>query len=592
MSRKRPAMANPFMLAALEYEAKGYSVIPLKPKDKTPLIPSWTPFQTERATREQIGEWWRTWKDANIGIVTGAVSGLFVVDCDSPEAATDLKPTLGDMAGVGVAATGKGFHLYYAHGDKEYPNKAAIKPHVDFRGDGGYVVAPPSIHASGKTYEWAKPINGHLRALPDEFIKLMTAPPGSNGSKAPFDTAGAISGLPEGQRDVGMFKLACKLRGADVPYVVALELCEQAAANCVPPFRNALRKVDQAYKYPAGHSGQQEPVQGGFWPEIMTASQLIDLPPDPTRWVWNECLPLRSTSALIAKAYTGKSTFACSLAMCVARGIDFLNRPTQQGAVLYVYLDGPIDELKENLTRMGLCRSDPLLVYAGRKPDNVVEWVKQACVKENVKLLIIDTAQKFFGFKEDKYEEKINKMQPMLDLVNEHNFHAMFTYHAAKNSVNTVSALGSVAVEANARVSLYLRKLEDSKYRIFDTEQNTGKRFESIGLSDPANGILTKTGTLYDIEIERTSEDVLRTIAENPGIVGADLRNEVQGRWKIIGMATAKLKKEGKIEWTGKGKKGDPERYYVAGSLIPGKTEEPEKTAKVIDLFGERKGQL
>jgi len=76
-------MANPLMLAALEYEARGFSVIPLKPHDKIPLIPSWSPFQIERADREQIGVWWRTWKDANIGIVTGKISDLFVIDAES-----------------------------------------------------------------------------------------------------------------------------------------------------------------------------------------------------------------------------------------------------------------------------------------------------------------------------------------------------------------------------------------------------------------------------------------------------------------------------------------------------------------------------
>jgi len=271
------------------------------------------------------------------------------------------------------------------------------------------------------------------------------------------------------------------------------------------------------------------------------------------------------------------------LALCVARGVEFLGRPTQQGAVLYVYLDGPIDELKENLTRMGLQRYDPVFTYAGRKPDNVTAWVKEVCIKENVKLLIIDTAQKFFGFKEDRYEEKINKMQPMLDLVNEYNFHAMFTYHAAKNSTNTVSALGSVAVEANARVSLYLRKLDDSKYRIFDTEQNTGKRFESIGLSDPADGILRKTGTLYEIEIERTSEDVLKTVQENPGIIEADIKNEVVGRAKITGLAIRGLLNAGKIERTGTGKKGDARKYWIAGSILQ------KEEIKVVDLFTKEK---
>jgi len=335
----------------------------------------------------------------------------------------------------------------------------------------------------------------------------------------------------------------------------------------------------------ARRNGTAPPSQKDFWPEVLTAEQLINLPPDPTRWVWNECLPLRATSALIAKSYTGKSTFAASLAISVARGIEFLGRETQAGPVLYVYLDGPIDELKESFIGLGLTAADPVYVYAGRKPDKVLPWVKEQCLAHGCKLLIVDTAQKFFGFREDKYEEKINTMQPMLDLVDEHNFHALFTYHAAKNSANTVSALGSVAVEANARVSLYLRKLDDSPYRIFDTMQNSGKRFESIGLSDPKEGLLYKTGSLFDIELTVISDQILAAVAATPGITGKDLRNEIPGRWRFIGMATARLKTAGKLEWTGRGKKGDPEKYFLPGSIAS----EDQKTAKIIDLFSRPK---
>lgn len=576
-------MANPLLLAALEYEAMGYSVIPLKVRDKIPLIPSWTEFQIERADRETIGVWWRRWPEANLGIVTGAISGIVVIDCDSPQAATDIKPLLGDMAAVGVAATSKGFHLYYSHGPQNRPNKVAIRPQIDFRGDGGYVVAPPSIHASGRKYEWSKPINGPLRELPPEFIALMDAP-APNGHLPRFDTAAALSGLPEGQRDEGLFKLASKMRGADVPYEMALELCEKAAANCNPPFRDARRKVDQAYKYSPGRK-QSEPTQEAFWPEPLTAQQLIDLPPDPTRWVWMECLPLRATSALIAKPYTGKSTFAASLALAVARGIDFLGRPTQQGAVLYVYLDGPQDELKENLIHIGLQGTDPIFSYAGRKPDRVIDWVKSVCMANDVRLVIIDTAQKFFGFKEDRYEEKINAMQPMLDLASEHNFHAMFTYHAAKNSANTVSALGSVASEANARVSLYLRKKDDkdnASVRLFDTAQNTGKRFESIGLSDPSDGFLTSLGSLYTIELKEIAGMALNEIKERPGITETDIRELLHCDRTKLNRALNRMIEQRTLERIGRGISGDPRRYYLAGDL----TRKPDSDRKIIDLFG------
>ena len=564
-------MANELMQAALAYEAKGFSVIPLKPKDKIPLIPSWTPYQISRADREQIGQWWRTWPDANIGIVTGDISGICVIDCDSPEAATALKPTLGDMADVAVAATGKGFHLYYAHTGK-LSNKAGVKQQVDFRGDGGYVVAAPSVHANGKVYQWIKPLNGHLRELPPEFVKAMTAPPVDIGAPKPkFDTAGALAGLPVGRRDEGIFKLACKLRGADVPYETAIDLCEQAAANCVPPFDNARRKVDQAYKYTPGRSQQaQEPQQGDFWPEPLTARQLIDLPPDQTRWVWLECLPLRATSALIAKPYVGKSTFCASLALAVARGHDFLGRPTQQGAVLYCYLDGPQDELKENLVHAGMRGEDPVFAYAGRKPDRVVEWVGHISQKLDVRLVIVDTAQKFFGFKEDRYEEKINAMQPMLDLCQERNFHAMFTYHAAKAAANTVSALGSTASEANARVSLYLRKKDESdkaSVRLFDSDQNTGKRFETLCLSDPADGFLTSQGSVYTVALKELAAMVRNEIADTPGITEGSLRELLKCDRTMLNRALNRMMEQHMVERTGLGRAGNPFHYHLAKDL-------------------------
>lgn len=584
-------MPNEFMQQALEYEKKGFSVIPLKPRDKTPLIIEWKQYQVERADRVQIGKWWRLWPTANIGLIMGEVSGYDGVDIDSDVARAEFKAMCGehDLDRVPYVSTGKGWHLYFKH-EKQLGNKAGVGGHpgIDFRGDGGYLVAPPSVHPAGRVYEWKRPLNGAGHPLPPGFLKAMTAAPlGAEGYRQRFDTAAALAGIPEGSRDEVIFKLASKLRGADVPYEMALELCEQASANCTPPFREAKRKVDQAYKYAPGHSVRPgepvQPDQGNFWPTPLTAQQLIDLPPDPTRWVWDQCLPLRATSALIAKSYTGKSTFAASLALAVSRGIYFLGRPTQQGVVLYVYLDGPQDELKENFLNIGLTGSDPIFTYAGRKPSRVLDWCKSICVSNRVKLLIIDTAQKFFGFKEDRYEEKINAMQPMLDLVNEYNFHAMFTYHAAKNSGDTISALGSVASEANARVSLYLRKQMDSQLRVFDTDQNSGKKFESIGLSEPKNGFLTSEGTVFEIEIRRACGFIIQGIKENPGTTESDLRETLGVRGIVLNKALKELRETNMIERIGKGRSKDPFHYYLAGELLV-QTEKPQ-SAKVVDLF-------
>jgi len=76
-----------FCKEALSYRDKGYSVIPIPPKQKKPPLVSWTRVQSKRATKRQITDWWKELPDANVGIVFGALSGLVVIDCDSEDAA-------------------------------------------------------------------------------------------------------------------------------------------------------------------------------------------------------------------------------------------------------------------------------------------------------------------------------------------------------------------------------------------------------------------------------------------------------------------------------------------------------------------------
>jgi len=129
----------------------GFSVIPLKPKDKRPFI-SWGSYQSKKATEAELSEWFTSGQN-NLGIVTGSISGIAVVDCDNQQA-VELAMKLGVGDGPRVI-TGKGKHFYfrYREGLRNFQKREDL-PGIDLRADGGYVVGPPSIHPSGAIYQW------------------------------------------------------------------------------------------------------------------------------------------------------------------------------------------------------------------------------------------------------------------------------------------------------------------------------------------------------------------------------------------------------------------------------------------------------
>lgn len=133
------------------YSEKGFSVIPICSGTKKPAI-KWKKFQKQKATPEELREWFEIQKNG-IAIVTGSISGLAVIDLDS-EQAIDFA-TNNNLLDTPTVKTGKGFHLYckYQEGIRNLQGRADL-PDIDIRGDGGYVVAPPSIHETGHKYSW------------------------------------------------------------------------------------------------------------------------------------------------------------------------------------------------------------------------------------------------------------------------------------------------------------------------------------------------------------------------------------------------------------------------------------------------------
>ncbi len=131
------------------------SVITIKPMAKSPDMGGWKTYQTIPMTLEECKK--RFHSKSNIGIVCGKVSGVIVLDLDKKELLEQLFPD--GLPQTPIVETANGYHLYfkYEEGISNYHNFSGIIG-LDVKSDGGYVVAPPSVHPTGFIYAW---LDGH-----------------------------------------------------------------------------------------------------------------------------------------------------------------------------------------------------------------------------------------------------------------------------------------------------------------------------------------------------------------------------------------------------------------------------------------------
>jgi hypothetical protein len=160
------------LAAALRYAFQGVPVFPLAPRSKFPLISAATDghgLHDATTDAAQIQAWWMAHPTANIGLRTGVA--FDVIDLDSEAAVDALESARAgrDRISGPVVATGKGF--YYFVWPTGLGNRAGVLSGVDFRGAGGYGVAPPSRHLSGARYRWI--IHDDLGRAPSWLIELI-----------------------------------------------------------------------------------------------------------------------------------------------------------------------------------------------------------------------------------------------------------------------------------------------------------------------------------------------------------------------------------------------------------------------------------
>ena len=247
--------------AAIGWAGRGFAVFPLMPRGKVPLG-ALAPHGLKDASRDRgiIADWWRREPSANIGLRTGG--GFFVIDLDGPDAVKWFANAKAPR--TLTVKTRSGFHLFFST-TVSVPNSAGrIAPGVDVRGQGGYVVAPPSVHPAGDLYTIARdlPIAAPSRwlveaAMPDEGSVPAPAPmPTWRSEDAKLRAIPSILSLlanaREGERNRITFWAACRfnemVRDGLITQGLAEELLLQGARRCGLAGREILTTARSASK--------------------------------------------------------------------------------------------------------------------------------------------------------------------------------------------------------------------------------------------------------------------------------------------------------------------------------------------------------
>lgn len=322
---------------ALEYVDRGWSVLPVRPDEKRPYMGNWLQYTHERATRQQVSSWFASLSGAGVGVVTGKVSGMVVLDVEA-DCPTPVGELLRRWPTRMWSRTGSGgAHLFYAypHGVGRISNRVRIFEGADLRADGGFIVLPPTMHACGRRYEWVE--QGAMGAFPRELLDLQAQPRDREGDGW---IAEALRGVGEGGRNDTCARLAGYFfkKGLERDIVEAL-LQEWNERNDPPmPAREVtttVRSIERSHAL----GGEQftsvqfeddrtpeERAEGSTFDVMRMVDYVKGYGGGGVHWLVDDWLPDASITFLVSPPESYKTWLLLDLAVSVSAGVPFLGR--------------------------------------------------------------------------------------------------------------------------------------------------------------------------------------------------------------------------------------------------------------------------
>lgn len=444
--------------SAAAYALEGLSVFPCQ--KKIPLT-GLGGFKNATLDAAQIIEWWTKNPNAQIGLPTGEVNHLFVIDIDGSDgqrAASKLS-----LPDTFTIATRPGrYQLWFRQpeGVKSRCTASVIAPQLDTRGDGGYVIAPPSIHhETGKPYQV-------VRDLPWAPAPIELLDP-----RAASETVHSARNdeIPKGQRHQTMLSIAGALRARRLsPEMVLAQLQTVNQRQCSPPLDDAeLHKLAQFVgSKPVVFSGQR-PQETSAEVEIESFS---NVKAESIQWLWQGRIPIGKLTLFVGDPGQGKSLVTVDIAARISRGIAFPDgAPCEVGDAIFLSAeDDAADTIRPRLDAAGADVSRIHRVKAVRVTladggigesafslERDLEKLEDALEKiPSANLLVIDPISAYMGRVDTHRDAEIRRvLMPLAELAARRGVAVQAVMHLKKSETSALLRVsGSIGFVAAARV--------------------------------------------------------------------------------------------------------------------------------------------
>ena len=319
------------------YIDSGWSVLPVKPDEKRPYMTNWLQYTKTKPPKDMVLNWFHTLSGAGVGVVTGRVSNMVVLDvesyCPTPiEKLLEIYPTqMYSRTGSG------GYHLFY-----QYPtamarvsNRVKLMEGVDLRADGGFIVLPPTLHPSGNRYRWVK--RGPLGTFPKSLLDLDSQPKTQQGEGWITDL---LHGVSEGGRNDACARLAGYFFKKGLTYDIVEALLMEWNERNDPPLtaremRTTIKSIERNHaigtsdftsvEFEDDRTGGEEKQQSNF--DVMRMADYVKgYGGEGVHWMVEDWLPDKSITFLISPPESYKTWILLDLAVSVSAGVPFLGR--------------------------------------------------------------------------------------------------------------------------------------------------------------------------------------------------------------------------------------------------------------------------